>query len=665
MAVTYAVGSAAFGLAVWLLPGSEMRSATAAFVGFGVITLLNAIAWPFIARVLTPVLVFTVGLADLAVNGLIIMFAARLVPGFVVDSWGDAVVLSIVLTFTTMLLNSLFAIDDDDVWRRNTMRRYVKDVGDVDTTDRPGVLFIQIDGLGHEVFVRALQDGYMPTLAGWIRSGSHRLIEWECDLSSQTGASQAGILHGNNSDMPAFRWYDKEAKHVYTTNRPNDAEHIEADHSDGKGLLVDGGVSRSNVFSGDSPDSMMTFSTVLQGDRTFKGGLAGFFSDPYGMTRIIVLSIGDIGRELVARRRARVRKTEPRLKRGGIYPVLRAGATTALRDLTMNTLITDVLRGVPSAYVDFVGYDEVAHHSGISAYDALETLYRLDQQFARLERTIEHAPRPYELVVLSDHGQSQGATFKQRYGKSLGDVVHSLAANPINVDEPALPTEGWGNVNGALTSSVHSSGRLSAVAKRALRKKTVNGEVRLGQDRHTKQQIEQAEAVVLASGNLGLVSFPDMPGRATVEEINEAYPGLVDGVTQHPGVGWVLVDSAEHGGLVLGHDGVRYLDDGRVEGTDPLAGFGDNAVHHVKRTHGFSNTPDLLINSFYDPQLSEGAAFEELIGFHGGMGGPQSRPFILAPAEWKVPDEPIVGAASVHYLFKDWLAAAGAGPLGG
>ena len=88
-----------------------------------------------------------------------------------------------------------------------------------------------------------------------------------------------------------------------------------------------------------------------------------------------------------------------------------------------------------------------------------------------------------------------------------------------------------------------------------------------------------------------------------------------------------------------------------------MAGFGPNAADHLRRTHSFTNAPDILVNSFYDPHADEGAAFEELIGFHGGMGGNQTHPFLMFPAGFGLPDEPIVGAATVHHLFKGWMAA--------
>ena len=164
-----------------------------------------------------------------------------------------------------------------------------------------------------------------------------------------------------------------------------------------------------------------------------------------------------------------------------MYPVLRAGTTVVLREFTVSTLISDIYRGIPSAYVDFVGYDEIAHHSGISAPDALADLRRLDQQLRRIERAMSDGPRPYHVVVLSDHGQTQGATFLQRYGISLQGLVSELLAGDATVGAPAPVGEGWGNVNGLLTDAIHDDQGVSTKLLRvAVRPRTVDGEVVLG-----------------------------------------------------------------------------------------------------------------------------------------------------------------------------------------
>ena len=124
----------------------------------------------------------------------------------------------------------------------------------------------------------------------------------------------------------------------------------------------------------------------------------------------------------------------------------------------------------------------------------------------------------------------------------------------------------------------------------------------------------------------------------------------------------MLVRSAEDGPVVLGGRGTRFLADGRVEGEDPLRAFSPTAAQHLLRSDGFTNAPDLFVNSFYDPELDEGCAFEELISFHGGMGGLQTRPFVLAPAELPLPDAPLVGAASVHALLLGWRRGLQSGP---
>ncbi len=654
----FVVSAMSLAVMTWILPGLSVRDWEAGVLAVGAIAVLNGLLWPIVARFGAPLIVWTAGLLGLVANGLILLLAAELIDGFDLDNLGTAVIASLGMTAVAAAAGSLLAIDDDVVWRRNVVRKMVHRLEPPEPTDVPGVLFLQIDGLSETVLRRALGEGYLPTLARWVRSGTHRIVGWECDLSSQTGASQAGILHGNNTDMPAFRWYDKETGTVLTSNRPRDAAAIEQHQSDGNGLLVNGGVSRSNVFSGDSDDSMFTFSTLTDRTRGSRHGFTYFISDPNAIARLLVLSVADIGRELAAAWRARRRNIQPRQRRGGVYPLLRAATTVILRDLTVYTLLSDIYRGVPSAYADFVGYDEVAHHSGISAPDALETLWRLDQQFARLERAIAEAPRPYHVVVLSDHGQTQGATFLQRYDVTLSDFVGSLLDRTQEVDAPAFSSEGWGNLNGVLSGAIKDEdSRLGRLTAAIVRRRTVDGEVVLGPGYQSAvDDSDSHDAVVLASGNLGLISFPAIPGRASVETLGSQFPGLVTGIAQHPGIGFVLVRSETLGPLAIGAHGVHHLSDGQVDGVDPLLPFGPRTADHLRRTDSFRNTPDILVNSFYDPDIDEGAAFEELIGFHGGLGGKQTEPFLLFPESFHLDDELIVGAASVHRVFKTWLA---------
>jgi hypothetical protein len=542
----------------------------------------------------------------------------------------------------------------------------MKRIAKPEETDIPGIIFLEIDGLARPILEKAMDEDLMPTLKRWLDQGSHVLTGWETDTSSQTSASQAGILHGDNGNIPAFRWYDKKRGEIVASSNSKILPSIEKERSDGNGLLSNDGASRGNLFTGDAKYVMATASAIRDREKFHTSDFQAYFANPYNTSRTLLLFLWDIILEKRQYRAARKSNLQPILEkdhRGGVYPILRGVMTVIMRELNIYTLIGDIFAGRPSAYATFVGYDEIAHHSGIHDPGAFDILKKLDQQFARLVGALAQAPRPYHLVILSDHGQTQGATFKQRYGKSLEEYVQELMSEEVTVASlPAAP-ESWGHINNYLTDAIQNedSGMSKAFA-RAFKSKTVDGEVMLGpemQAAHEREPVEKDEekipaVVALPSGNLGLVSFTEFPHRLTLEELNANFPAVVPGLVEHEGIGFIMVRSQENGPVVFGANGVYYLEQDRFEGENPLEMYGPNAPDHLRRTDSFPNCPDILVNSFYDPEKNEGCAFEELIGFHGGMGGTQTQPFLLHPAELEVKEE-LVGAASIYQVCKGWL----------
>jgi hypothetical protein len=615
--------------------------------------------------VLLPFAVLTLGLFSLVMNGVMVWLAGSLVPGFMVADIWTGVAVALGMSVITTILSSLLTIDDDHSYYRNVIRRRLKGRAKPAASETPGVLFLEIDGLARPVLERAIRAGRMPTLARWLAGGSHRLVSWECDLSSQTSASQAGILHGNNFDIPAFRWYDRASSQIVASSNPAMLARLEKQHSDGNGLLVRDGISRGNMFSGDAPLVMYTASTITDLSRLRTDGFYAYFANPYNISRTLLLFIWEVLLEIYQFARARWRQVQPRLgadKRGGFYPLMRAVMTILVRELNIYTLIGDMFAGAPSAYATFAGYDEVAHHSGVESDDAFDVLHKLDRQFARLESAARAAPRPYHLVMLSDHGQSGGATFKQRYDTTLEVLVQALATGQHRVQGSVGTDESWGRLNVFLTDTIRDEKRaLARPLRRLLKSRTRNGHVVLGPEGDRLKGADravggdQAAVVVLGSGNLGLIYFTAGKERMSLEQINRAFPNLVIGLAQHPGIGFVMVRSRKHGAVVIGARGVYYLADDRVEGGNPLARYGANAAMHLRRTDGFPGAPDVLVNSFYNPGTHEVAAFEELIGCHGGLGGCQTQPFMLLPTAWQTSEEAIVGAEAVYHRLKGWL----------
>jgi len=646
-----------------LLNGFVLDGAGSALGAAALIGLLNALVWPALARFALPLTVLTLGLAALVLNGVLVTFAIDLLPGAEIDGVVEGIVVTIAMTAVTAIVYSLLAIDENDAWYRNVVARQARRRKDTVRSEVPGIVFLEIDGLAHDVLHRALADGSAPNLAAWLRDGSHRLERWETDWSSQTGACQAGLLHGDNDDMPAFRWWEKDRNAAIVTNHPRDAEELERRHSDGRGLLHADGASRANILSGDAPHSMLTMSTALRRRRPIGRDYAAYFARPYAVARTFVLVIAEVVRERRAARSQVRDDVRPRIARSRSYAFVRAWGTIVQRDLQVAAVVGDILAGRPAIYTTFLAYDEVAHHSGVERHDALAVLRDLDRQIARIAAACPEAPRPYRLVVLSDHGQTQGETFLDRYGETLEDVV-SGACEP----DSTLAIEGGDDdalsyMSAGLTEVARDDTAAGRAARIATRDRRADGAVTLDPD--TRREIEAGhgeevpELSVMASGCLGLVSFPREPGRVSLERIEALYPKLVPALREHPGIGFLLVRSERDGPVAIGRAGMRFLADDRVEGEDPLALFGPRAADHLRRTDGFPHCADLMINSTFWPEFGEVAAFEELVGSHGGMGGTQSYPFVLHPSELGWPQGEVVGAEKVHRIFCGWLAELG------
>jgi hypothetical protein len=245
-------------------------------------------------------------------------------------------------------------------------------------------------------------------------------------------------------------------------------------------------------------------------------------------------------------------------------------------------------------------------------------------------------------------------------------VREACATDSIQVDQRES-NEAAGYFGASLTEAGSADNVAGRTIRAATKGKRVDGAVQLGEKsreesaklREAAQEGQVPELSVMASGCLGLISFPREPGRLTLERIERLYPKLVPALRDHPGIGFMLVRSERHKAVVIGAHGTHYLDEDRVEGEDPLGPFGPNAARHVRRADGIEHVADIMVNSTYYADMDEVAAFEELVGSHGGMGGSQSFPFVVVPAGWRLPEQAIVGPDNMHRHMRRWLADLG------
>ncbi|MFC0529561.1 alkaline phosphatase family protein [Phytohabitans kaempferiae] len=650
----------------WLMPGVTASGLVALLGLVVVVAVVGALLRPILLAIATILGGFGALVLGAMVQAIVLYVALWLAPDTHVANLPVVFGASWVAVALAALVNWFADAGTDDAFVSETVRlmarvRRLSEKARRGSTTGPcpdGLLVVQLDGVPAPLLRWAVRAGNLPNVGRWLRTRSHRLTTWHTGIPATTPAAQAGILYGDVHRVPAFRWYEKESRRLVVTSRPRDAAEVERRLVGDRGLLRDGGVSISNVFSGDAATCLLTVSHAALPGRSARG-YAAFMTSPYGFTRAVVLGIGELIRELHQARVQRRRDVHPRVSRGGAFLALRP-ATTLLRDLNVTLIAEQMARGAPVIFCDFVDYDEVAHHAGPARPEALDALEALDQVLGILERLSAEAARRYHLVVLSDHGQSQGATFRQRFGESLEEVVARLARGGTNGHRPGAATrsvEEWGRVNALLTEAVARHGPAAAATRAAMRKHTSDGEVTLGPaDEEAKAIAERdPETVVIASGNLGMVYLTRQPGKLTRDQIEAEHPELVEGLVAHPGVGVVVVDEVEHGPVALGRRGRHRLRDGHVEGEDPLTAYGPRAREDLLRHQEIDHVGDLVLVSVVESGIDEVAAFEELVGSHGGMGGWQTEALLVYPSGWTLESDPVVGPDGVHRTLLAWL----------
>lgn len=641
----------------WLIPGINSGIAEDPWIQGIIIPalvlgLLNAAVRPLLIAATIPMGVLGFGVITAGLNGLFLY--AMHSSGFLAISSASALVAgAIALAVINTVLTTILSIDEEDRFYRKVIRKRVSS-SPIQRTDAPGLLIVEIDGLAHEYLQRARARQRVPALDSLMGDDESVLLAWDCGIPSQTSSSQAGIMYGDSYDIPAFRWFERDRGQIVVSGNARDAMAIEERVSNGYGLLREGS-SVNNLLSGDAKRVALTLSDIARGNtpgRSRTGEILSFFLDPYCLTRALILVMWELLIQGIQSLWSAVRGHGLFAGHGAFYPLHRVLSTVVLRDLSTYLVVQDLISGSPTIYVSYIGYDVVAHQSGPSRGEAFGALSAIDRQVGRLiDVARKHAPRPYHIVVLSDHGQSPGRSFRSQYGVGLASLVEGLASGH-QVGE--VRTEHPRYLDALLKELELSEGMptLGPTRKRALRKGRLYLAKRLEGDEAERSWPSDGRIEVLCSGNLAHIYLPGKDEPFFLEEINEIYPDLVPGLLTHEGVGFLLVRSAGRGILVLGPHGLRELAAGRVEGVDPLHLLPRprTAALQLSRLGQFPHSGDIVVNS----RVHQGSvsSFEEQVGSHGGMGGPQNFPFLIAPKHVDTAGKLIVSPEQIYTVLQ-------------
>lgn len=583
--------------------------------------------------------------------GVIVLFG-RVLPGVHVGDTQAALWGALLLTLLNSLFAELVGVSDDDSYYSVLVRRLVAREFRGPRESAPGLLVVQIDGLSLPVLREAIRAARAPVLGGLLRRGDATLHGWTAQLPATTPASQAGILHGNNAGIPGFRWYEKGIARLLVANHPDDAAEIVKRISDGRGLLADDGAGIGNLVTGDAPRSYLTMATISEpAPSDERRRMRGFFVTTVNYVRLLVLMAGEVAKEIYQAERQRGSGVKPRMHRDLHFAVERAVSNIALRTISTALVIEEMYGGASTIYVDYTGYDAISHHCGPERIEAIDALEGIDRTIGSLQKAAWYCGRPYRVVVLSDHGQSLGATFRQAHGQPLEAVIAALLPASMTVVGTTDAVESAGVSRRIAAEFGRGSGIGPTLARMLPR-----GLQRLHRASGTAPASAPPDVVVASSGNLAHVYLTGTPGRMTLEAIEELHPGLVEGLAHHPGIGAVVARSTAGHVIVLGGDGRRDLDDDVDEGPDPLAAYGSGAIEALRRLEGFSDVGDLILLGSFDAVTDEVTAFEDLIGSHGGLGGRQTEPFILCPSTLELTEHPLVGAPALFRQLTAWQA---------
>jgi len=506
--------------------------------------------------------------------------------------------------------------------------------------DHKGFVGIQIDGLAHDDLVHALGQGRLHGLRRRLRSRRYKLHPYPAGLPSCTSYAQVGIFYGENTNIPAFRWYERGDRRVVNCNRPHSVDYIRERLGARVGVLR-GGSSYVNLIDGDAGRSVLTANSSVP--RAFFDEIGGFRTfflmllHPVRLVRMALASFLELFFEIYDRYISRRGKRNTVGE--GWFPIVRALSNVVFRELQTIAVMADVYAGVPYIYTTFASYDELAHHYGPRSRPALKNLKGIVGRIIEIENILRRLPgRHYDLIVLSDHGQTESTPFLALYGATLGETLHEhLEGRRVRIaagqaDWPSAKTRGLysGHLQRrAEQRSFLARGFLRSIARALLKLGDVESYL---PEKYFVD--EDNDVVVTYSGTLALVYFSRWPERLDDETVRREFPDVFDFLVAHPGVGLVVTRATGGGAVLHSRAGSALLRDGElhdIEGDDPLAIYDAGAVGRraLERMAAFPSTGDLILFGAYDGARI--VCFDDQVAGHGCLGGPQFWPFLIVP----------------------------------
>ncbi|HUF14182.1 MAG TPA: alkaline phosphatase family protein [Longimicrobiales bacterium] len=506
---------------------------------------------------------------------------------------------------------------------------------------RRGFVGIQIDALAHEDFERALARGYLPRMKRLLEREGWQIRRYPAGLPSATPAAQASIFYGTKGDIPAFRFYDKARRRVVIGSQPSSMQFIRDSLPD-SGVL-EGGSSYVNLYDGGADTAVFTLSARRRTPLFQKMGggrlLLLLLLHPIRTLRMVAASAIEYLREERDRLLSQIKGQATHY--WWYLPLLHIGTNVILRELQTLAVLLDIYTGKRAIYTTYNVYDEFAHHFGPSSRTALKCLKALDRRVDEILRMTRRLPgRPYDVYILSDHGQTPSVPYRVRYGETLGDTILDAVRHGVFV---IAGTGEFGDPRETLDLLVQEVEAVASTSSRPTRSAA------LGLSRWFRKhysifplmaevvRVDEAQKLVVTySSSLAHLYWtgPRHPLRLDDIRLNPDRRALYYFLVTHEAIGFVatrVVDGVHiespRGRALLTPRGDFEL----LEGEDPLKDYASTAVEYraIARLAQLRNAGDVVMVGAYHPDEDLCICFDDQVGAHGGIGGRQFWPFIL------------------------------------
>jgi hypothetical protein len=462
-----------------------------------------------------------------------------------------------------------------------------------------GLVIVHVDGLGADSLEQALREGDMPFIKSLMESEGYQLHRYRCGIPSTTPFVQAGILYGDNSEIPSFRWWDREQQLLVQFGAGSTFKKVANKYFQGCQPLTEGGAAIAACYPGGAAETFgiayqdRRYSGQEQGSRTAWRVVLPYLANPLNLADLLWHGLDSIAQTALAFGRDRL---SGRIA-AGTYAVTDVLEEMFVHHVTRHAVTRAMSEGYSPIYAGFYAFDETGHAFGPDDPYAMRILRHVDNTIRKIARS--RGDR-YELVVLSDHGQIDTMPFGRISDKAFGELV-----------------AGW---------------------LPGYRVQEMKGKAFGPPEEQAKGRVN-----ITNSGGLSHLYFADRTERFTYSELTAQFPDLARNIAAIEGVGLVMARDRDADVFLTGGQELR------GEAVKPvLAHFDDPDIllAQLSRLNSFHMSGDLVV--FGGFKEGRQVNFENQAGGHGSIGGEQAHPFVLAKREWSLDTSAVQGAHELH-----------------